>query len=224
MRRRNIVYGAEKGNYVPEISCQTKKAAGSGAGEAKVEMVLNLLEEKEIDDPREVARRAGFEDHLRLACYMDRRGYRWDSKMGTYVKEGENADKDDGDSEGSAESKAEIDSLSEDDFDMEDLSGSDLILRLGRYLPLQELLAEREEELRQLLADENEKLNQPGKYSLRGEPTNKNVYMSRLIAMLLEEFSDLHGMAQREVVEAALVEYFRRYDFDNRVKDIMNGD
>lgn len=222
LRRRNFVYDADQRNYVPEVSKRPKKTPGADAEDAKVEMVLNLLEENGHDEPREVARRAGFSDHLKLAEFMDDRGYRWDEERGTYVRDGRNFSVEDSDPDNSEKPESEKESFSVEDIELEDLSGSDLILRLGRYLPLLELLEDREEELRQLLDDESEKLKQPGKYSLRGEAINKNVYMSRLMALLLEEFSDLHGMAQREVVESALVEYFRRYDFEGRVMDIMN--
>ena len=220
MRRRNFAYDSGLGNYVPKKQKELRES-GRAAGSSKVEMVLTLLEVEGLDDPREVARKAGFSDHLRLAEFMQERGYTWDGERSTYVFTGG--------SEGEESGAAAVEESPGDEGQPPGLSGtgvsegSEILLRLGKFLPLLELLDEKKEELEELLKEEEGNMKQPNNYAIRGEPMNKNVYMSRLMGGLLEEFSDLHGMSQREVVEAALVDFFRENGFD-RVEDILSGD
>ena len=200
IRRKNFIWDSDEYMYVPKNGQNAKEFV---PGSAKAELVINLF--REHDDPKKVAKEAGFKDHLQLAQHMKDEGYQWSRKEGNYVE----VEEDD-----AKEKKKTV------------RQGPGLhettILQLGKYLPLLKYLEENEEKIKELIDNDDEiSGKEPNTYSLKGTSKTKNIYMSRLAIQKLEDFANKHRLSQRQVVEAALVEYFRKNA--SEIGSILNG-
>ena len=61
------------------------------------------------------------------------------------------------------------------------------------------------------------------RYAVPGLVRTKAIYMSDMIARLTAEFSKEKNVTQREIVEAALVEYLQKYGFKNEIETLLRG-
>ncbi len=71
------------------------------------------------------------------------------------------------------------------------------------------------------LLDGNQNGGQVPKYAVPGESTTKSIYMAKRLSHLVENFSNRKNMSQREIVEAALIEYLMRYVYSVEVKVLL---
>ena len=213
MRRKNFRYDSEKGTYVPDVE-EEDDPVPTGA-ESKVAVIISLFQD-DSTDPKKIAQQLGFADHRELAQYMSDRGYTWSSQKENYVREKQSKEETaDSSSLDAVEEKTSqtTSSLSS----QQNTTSAELL----EYLPLLQKLAAKEEELDRLLAEER-KDGQVPKYAVPGASMTKSTYMSQRLAQLLEEFSDVKNVSQREIVEAALVEYFKSYGFDQEVQSLLS--
>ena len=213
MRRKNFRYDSEKGTYVPDVEEDDPVPTGA---ESKVAMIISLFQD-DSTDPKKIAQQLGFADHRELAQYMSDRGYTWSSEKENYVREKQSKEANTEDSS-SFDAVEEESSQTTSNLSSQQNTTSDDLLQ---YLPLLQKLAAKEEELDRLLA-EGSKDGQVPKYAVPGASMTKSTYMSQRLAQLLEEFSDVKNVSQREIVEAALVEYFKSYGFDQEVQSLLS--
>lgn len=61
------------------------------------------------------------------------------------------------------------------------------------------------------------------RYALPGMVRTKAIYMSDTVAKLAAEFSREKNITQREVMEAALVEYLQKYGFKQEVEALLKN-
>ncbi len=59
------------------------------------------------------------------------------------------------------------------------------------------------------------------KYAVPRVPKTKSIYMSNLLARLVTEYSESKNLSQREIVEAALVEYLKRYGYQLEIEKLL---
>lgn len=202
IRRKNFVWDGKDQMYKPKNKEYKPEFV---PGSARSEIVINLF--RTNTNPKKVAKEAGFKDYLQMAEHMEKDGFKWSMEDDNYVK---------------------VESKESEESDNKQRTGpvmhEETILQLGKYLPLLELLKQRKKEIIELLDEAKEKEDiagqAPATYSVKGKANTKNIYMSRLMANKLEEFSSLHNITQRQIVEAALVRYFR--DFNYEVELILN--
>ncbi len=90
---------------------------------------------------------------------------------------------------------------------------------LINYLPLLQLLERNKERLLDLLMPASE--GHIPKYAVPGIPKTKSIYMSNKLARLVSEFSESKNLSQREIVEAAVIEYLRRYGFQSEIDFLL---
>ena len=86
MRRRNWRWRSQSQIYEPEVPKATfeenlNKVRTTGTA---VGRVIDLFDSG-LDDPREVAKKAGFKDHVEMAESMKRKNYIWNSEENNYV-------------------------------------------------------------------------------------------------------------------------------------------
>ena len=206
MRRKGFRYDSDRSNYVPDLPEQDNDPVPAGAN-SKVSLVISMFA-KEGSDPREIAKKTGFTDHRELADYMDSRGYVWSSNSGNYVEKGETKSSQESNAGTVREDGEEVGGGTSDRKQSLPVAPAELL----QYLPLLRKLKEKEEELDQLLSGKAEDGKVP-KYAVPGDSMTKSTYMSRKLAQLVEQFSELKNVSQREIVEAALIEYLRKYGF-----------
>lgn len=216
IRRRNFRWDSSRGTYVPistnyeiiEIPLESNKVAMA------VDMFQRVL------DPKEVAQKVGFKDHKDLAAFMRQQGYMWSVELANYIPdpkgkapviEGEKGE----------EVQKEYTQVQEKKPSPKDQELVKQTKKVVDYLPLITFLHDNRERIEQLLEEVNKEEQLP-RYILKGESKNKNIHMNRLLSQILEVYSKKNNISQRDVVEAALVEYFRRYNF-KEVDDIINS-
>ena len=81
---------------------------------------------------------------------------------------------------------------------------------------------EKRDDLYELLAGSREHGKIP-RYALPGLVRTKAIYMSDMISKLTAEFSKEKNVTQREIVEAALVEYLQKYGFKKEIETLLKN-
>lgn len=59
------------------------------------------------------------------------------------------------------------------------------------------------------------------KYAVPRTTKTQILYMSELLVRLMKEFCDSRILKQRDVVDAALIEYFKRYGYQREVDKLL---
>jgi len=85
-----------------------------------------------------------------------------------------------------------------------------------------EFTKENEQLLAELFEKEKAQAKTISKYAVPGESATKSVYMSQNLIQLMEEFSDIKNVSQRAIIEAALIEYLKKYGFKQELAAILN--
>lgn len=93
---------------------------------------------------------------------------------------------------------------------------------IDEYLPFLRFLYEKRDDLYQLVSGIKEDGKIP-RYALPGLVRTKAIYMSDMIAKLAGEFSREKNVTQREVMEAALVEYLQKYGFKREIEELLKN-
>lgn len=208
MRRKGFRYDGE--GYVPDEP-EEKSVVPENAS-SKEALIISLFESEK--DPRSIAKQTGFSDHRELADFMKKRGYSWSSSDENYLQEESSARK-----EKKVTSETTVAEEKEAQMQAEEAvlastqrpqQPGELAI-LGEYLPLLRKLKAKEEKLDLLLSSGSD--GKLPRYGLSGRAKTKSIYMSSSLIDLLEEFSELRNVSQREIVEGALVEYFQNYGF-----------
>ena len=212
MRRKGFKYDTDKENYyVPEK--ETAKDPVPIEADSKVSLVISLFSEGNLKF-KEIASRLGFADHRELSQFMAKKGYQWSAKDGNYRKAQKGVQE--------KELKSEDNLI---DFPGEkppaDLNSS-LLQEFLKYLPLLQKLKENEQLLAELFEKEKAQAKTIPKYAVPGESATKSVYMSQNLIQLMEEFSDIKNVSQRAIIEAALIEYLKKYGFKQELAAILN--
>ncbi|SDL15132.1 hypothetical protein [Halarsenatibacter silvermanii] len=196
-----------EGEYVPKGIDRGGLPVPEGAG-SKEYLIIAMLEAGH--PPKQIARSVGFDDHRQIPEFMESRGYIWDEKARNYRPEDSDARTGEEKGSGSLEEKEEVKA-----------EGSAGTSELLEHLPLLRELAEHREELVDLLEREKAQGRVPH-YAVPGNSLTKSIYMSRKMSVLIEEFSSARNVSQRQIVEAALVEYFRRYGYADEVESLLD--
>jgi hypothetical protein len=216
MRRKGFRYDGE--GYVPDEP-EEKSVVPENAS-SKEALIISLFESEK--DPRAIAKQTGFSDHRELADFMEKRGYSWSSSEQNYLQEESLARKEDkvtSESTGAEEKEPQMQAEEAVPARVQQLQQPGELAILGEFLPLLRKLKAKEEKLDLLLASGDGKVP---KYAVPGKSTTKSVYMSSSLIDLLEEFSGLRNVSQREIVEGALVEYFQSYGFAEETESLLN--
>lgn len=224
LRRRNFCWDSSRGTYVPKNPTPYHHL-DIPADSNKVAMAIDLFQNS--IDPREVAKKVGLKDHKDLAAFMRQQGYIWSVELANYIYDPtvetqredeevvENTDR------GYREENINAEVGEEKALIHIEEEVDEKRVMLTDYLPLISYLHENRERIEELLDEENKEKQLP-RYIIKGDTKNKNIHMNRLLARLLERYSKKHNISQRDIVEAALVEYFRRYGYQE-VDDIINS-
>ena len=179
----------------------------------KVGVVIKLFSKGEAD-PREVAKVVGFKDHRELAVYMRAKGYCWDDAIGNYNREE------------TEEVELEKDEVNSNAFDAEVESTPREVppkSYVGEYDELLKFLLNNENALKNLIqtAKKEPELGQIPRYAVPGIPVTKSIYMKNHLAQLVTDFSREKNVKQNDIVEAALIEYFKKYGYKKEVETLL---
>ncbi|SPF51898.1 conserved hypothetical protein [Candidatus Desulfosporosinus infrequens] len=202
MRRKNFTYDSQEGQYIPvHTRVEKLNRDPKNYAPAKVVSIITAFEEADMD-PMLVAKQEGFIDHKEMAEYMKNKSYEWNAYKNNYVK-----------TVGKVEDVADR---------PQEAIGKKMEEGIDEYLPFLRFLYEKRDEVYQLLSGTKEDGKIP-RYALPGLVRTKAIYMSDMIAKLAGEFSREKNVTQREIMEAALVEYLQKYGFKREIEALLKN-
>ncbi|MGB4658021.1 MAG: hypothetical protein WBI07_02435 [Mobilitalea sp.] len=208
MRRKNFIFDIKAQQYVlGDKKVEKLDKDPKNYAPVKIVSIITAFEKEDVD-PREVAKREGFKDHIELAEYMTNKGYEWNVYKNNYLK-----------TVGKIVEKAEAEAPPEIHF-IE--AGGKVPQTLEEYIPFIRFLYEKRDDVYQLLAGTQEDGKIP-RYALPGLVRTKAIYMSDMVAKLAAEFSKEKNVTQREIMEAALVEYLQKYGFKKEIDTLLKN-
>lgn len=205
MRRQGMKWDSRSNSYYSSMD-----AAGENIDESspsRISMIISCFREKDAD-PMEIAQKAGFENHRQLSSYMDARGFVWSAAINNYVR------------------KLFLEEIPQPEAKTEILPGNEdsktslQYPQLEKYLPFLDILSKHKERLLELLLTEPA----PGivpRYAVPGITRTKSFYMSEPLSRLLNEFSSSKNISQKEIIEAAIIEFLRKYSFKKQVDELL---
>lgn len=174
--------------------------------------VIKLFSKGETD-PREVAKAVDFKDHRELAVYMRAKGYYWDDAISNYKKEEVEE----------VEEEQDENEFKDINDETEDTSVICKEFANEGYNGLLKFLLDNENTLRKLIqsAKKEPELGQIPRYAVPGIPVTKSIYMKNHLAQLVTDFSKEKNIKQNDIVEAALIEYFKKYGYKSEVETLL---
>ena len=204
MRRKNFVYDRKQGQYIPAQNRDKKdKKAYKHSAPDKVLRIIDAFD-GENPDPKGIAQKEGFENHREMAEYMKTKGFEWNVYKNNYVK-----------IVGFQEEAEPLEAFKDKDEAKKETA-------IDEFLPFIRFLYDRREKVYQLLNGVKEDGKIP-RYAIPGMARTKAIYMSDKVASVMGEFSREKNVTQREIVEAALVEYLQKYGFKQEVEMLLQN-
>lgn len=211
MRRNGMRWNGTFNKYIDEEELQMATEPNNLADTdvpAKIAKIITLYDDINAD-PKQIAKQTGFGDHIQMANYMSSKGYLWSNEVNNYVK--------------AADPNREIVScesnstgLKSEKLDDNRFTGTEL----DRYIRLMDTLVKHEDRLMELLLPEVYSRTIP-RYFVPGITRTKSFYMSDSLSKLLNEFCSSKNLSQKEVIEAALVEFLSKYSFKKEVDTLI---
>lgn len=217
IRRKNFLWDADRGTYVPkgvDPGFENRKLTGISS---KADLIITLFADED-NDPKTVARNVGFNDHRELAEFMERKGYAWSRKSRNYV---EKEDEESSDDIADEQEDSHLADVMQEHFEKQ-LS---YIEKLVRYTPMLEHLEKNWEQVQEIIADsakEQEDIAEIPRYGVPGTTKTKSVYMADRLALIVTEFSKSKNVSQREIFEAAVIDYLRKYGYADAVNSLLS--
>jgi len=221
IRRKNFLWDADRGTYVPKVDdpgFENKKLTGISS---KSDLIISLFAD-ESNDPKSVAKKVGFNDHKDLADFMKRQNYIWATEERNYVHQSELEEEEDEESEKLPPETAGKDLAAEIRKQVE--RQVNVAERLAKFTPVMEFLEENMDSLQKLLTDTEDGEESDGeipKFAVPGTTKTKSVYMADRLAALVTEFSKVRNVSQRDIFEAAVIEYLRKYGYKDAVESLL---
>lgn len=210
MRRKGFRYNSEEDMYIPEVTrLDSIKDELLSTIPLKAERIMDKFDEGL--DSRTIASEMNFNDHRELSEYMKKNNLQWDSELGNYIEILAFSDDDE-------EEVIEENLIQEKDDSLVDVSVKGNI-DISKYIPMLELLYDNKDKLSEIFIERNTSIIPS--YAVPGVSKNKSIYMSDLLGRLLEDFADTKNLRQKEIVETALIEYFKKYGYDDEVKLLL---
>jgi hypothetical protein len=204
MRRKNFVFDDKQMQYIPAINrVSDLKIDPKSYAPTKVVSIISAFE-NENADPKVIAKQAGFKDHKEMAEYMKNKGYEWNAYKNNYLKA---VGKVEEEKDEPPEAKPTREELPDD---------------IAEYLPFIRVLYEKRDDIYHLLTGAKEDGKIP-RYAVPGLVRTKAIYMSDMIARLAGEFSKEKNVTQREIMEAALIEYLQKYGFKREIDTLLKS-
>lgn len=205
LRRRDYIWDRHQQKYIPKPIPTSDSEEIPLRPPDRVMRILTLWGAPNAE-ARAVAKQAGFADHREMARYMAAHGYVWSTKANTYAKMTESATTDD-----------HHDLLIDADANIDDTKE---LLAADHNEAFLQWLASRKDALQSLLSLPEDPPFLP-RYLVPGVLVTKSVHISHLLAQLARDYSQEKRVSQREIFEVALIEFFKRHGYHDKVKQLF---
>lgn len=182
-----------------------------------VSTILTLI--KKGENTRDIAEKLNFDSHRSMALFMRSKGYVWDENKNTYLLDGlkEKEQKDNNLKQKQQEKKPEEKS---DNHQFANNFNMDVQNYAVKYAELLEYLDQRKDQLGELFT-EPESLSRLPRYAVPGIHITKSVHMVYELDQLVRDFSKEKNITQREIFEIALINFFKRYGYKERIEALL---
>lgn len=230
MRRRGYIWDSYKQNYT--LKPRNIKNFEVSSNAFKVDRILSLFEAGY--EPMEIAKKVGMKDHRAMAMYMKKKGYIWSSEKQNYIllkgeqKEDNFIDDTDEDTcEYTYDEDFEnTDSDSSCDFSQYKTSSPQIdeslaLEKLAHFLPTLEIIERNKDKIADILS-----INNGGtipRYVVGGITITKSLCMSHNLSELIKDFSREKNISQREIFEVAIIEFLKKYGYENEVTALFSS-
>jgi hypothetical protein len=208
MKRKNFDWDNKKNYYFPKKDRTPidEELKLMNRPEGRVAAVLSLL--KSGLDIKEISVQLKFHDHRELALFMKGKGYTWGEKDQTFTFSGKNIISED--------TSVTDNSLNESGIK----KGAKTMLMNESDTEVMTFLENNKEALFELISTHASAARIP-RYTIRGLYTTKSVSMNYRMDQLIREYSKMKNVSQKDVVEVALIEFFKKYGFRNEVSTLI---
>lgn len=208
MRRRGYVWNSLKQNYVLKPQANFESNLDINNVSYKVKRIIVCFDQGL--DPMETAKKVGMKDHRAVADYMKSKGYYWSADRKNYILK-----------KGIAEKNDETD-CNEVKYSNEIAENTDVVQvdkNLNEYKYLLDMLENNKEKLMDILGISNN--NTIPRYVLGGIAITKSLCMCYQLSELVKEFSKEKNISQREIFEVSLIEFLKKYGYENEVNALF---
>lgn len=213
MRRQGMRWNSKNSSYYYPASSDRSSHELSDSTNPTAARIISRFNEKGAD-AKTIAQDTGFKDHREMAAYMSARGYIWSNEIKNYTRrlnEGSSDESKISNSDNwSFNNNEAIEIRPEHDKCME------------RYIPLFDIILKHKERLLNLLVQPSPQGVIP-RYTIPGITRTKSFYMSDALSKLIYEFSRCYNISQKEIIEAAVIEFLRSHSFSKEVDAMLNG-
>lgn len=211
MRRHGYIWDSNKQIYL--IKSKNKINVEDKMPTTKIQRIINLFNEGL--DPINVAKKVGIKDHRAMAMYMKSKGYIWSSEKNNYILEKGMITEE--------EDEPEERNLQEDnEANNSDPNSTDLINQFQRFsklIPMLELIEKNSDKIADVLSINTQKTIP--RYIIGGITITKSLCMSYPLSELVKEFSIEKNISQKEIFEVAIIEFLKKYGFENEVNSLF---
>ncbi|HBX49251.1 MAG TPA: hypothetical protein DEF85_10220 [Clostridiaceae bacterium] len=212
MRRRGYVWNSERQIYVKKNTDDLKITVEDETPTTKVQRIITLFNSGL--EPMEVAKKVGMKDHRTMAMYMKSKGYIWSSEKKNYTLE-----------KGLVKEEPKLSENTNitDKKDMTDKNENlDVFGQFERFvklIPMLEMIEKNYDKIAERLSINSS--NTIPRYIVGGVTITKSICMSYPLAELVKEFSIEKNISQREIFEVAIIEFLRKYGFENEINSLF---
>jgi hypothetical protein len=199
-RRRGFRWNGE--TFEPIEEKTTSAAVEAKFIQTKAAQIIRQLTQKKADI-RQITMKNGFRSVEELGEYMKSHGYVWDSDVNNYEYDENTVQKP-------ASSPKKI-----------PIVGTVAGRAEGReeYQFLLDYLLDKKERLYELLEKENN--GTLPRYKFKGAKANKTLGLPTSLQTLLNDFSKEFNVTQRDIIEVALAEFFKKYGYDEQLNSVL---
>lgn len=212
MRRRGFVWSDDAVKY--QLSPRHPDYKSPRRTSARALRVISELQNSE-QSPESIAWSLGFDSVVDMGTFMLEHGYKWSATARNYIIG------DEDDIQSSAEVNAEEKKVSGPPVQISGKSGPTPMPELSDFIPLLNMLNENQSRLYELIHGNQ---SSPGifpRYRIPGNSSTKSIQMSSVLNEILVEFCKKSNLTQKEFVEAAIIDYLRRFGEEQRLQTML---
>lgn len=208
MERNNMRWNPEKGNYEPVViegGAAVTDDSSAVIPTGKEGSVISMF--KRGMDGRDIAKQLRFRDYQAMADFMKVKGYIWDESKNNYICQPRKVTQEPQIQQPPVRHqqeavKPEVSTIPKDTF--------------GEHLEALKWLTDNMERLMEVISDKGATDTIP-RYILPGTVITKSIKITDTLDRLIYDFSQEKGVTQKEVVQAALIEFFKRHGYKHEV-------
>lgn len=194
MRRKNYKWDELRGTYV------LRHAMGVTP---RIQRIISEFRSVTAD-AKDIAARLGFKDHKEMATFMKDHGHVWSTEHHNYVPE----------------EVKERNAHSESELPTEE-NHLEPSINWAEFLPLLQLLNDNRSKLYTLLDQTPTGGLAIPRYGVSGGHVSKMITIASVLEELVREYSQEKHIPQREIFEVALIQFFYRYGYGERIEKLL---